>query len=119
MAHGGEGLLAHGLHGGVVAGVHHDGDDLAAGLGGDLGGGGVQPVLGAGGQHDVGALLGELDGDGLADAAAAAGDERYLPFELQVHGASLSCSGRPAVPVQGRAALRELTQQSMGCQRGA
>ena len=33
----------------------------------------------------VASFVGQCAGDGLADAAASAGDERALSFELQVH----------------------------------
>ena len=75
---------------GVLAQVGRDGDDLAVGRARDLGGGGFQHVLAARADRDIDALLGEREGDALADALAAAGDERGLAVELQVH-VSLLC----------------------------
>ena len=42
-------------------------------------------ALVAGGDDDADAFIGEDPGDGEADAAAAAGDERALAGQLQVH----------------------------------
>ena len=42
----------------------------------DLGGGGLRLLQGEVGDHDAGALGGELGGDGLADAGRGAGDQR-------------------------------------------
>src|SRR5437660_1544095 len=54
----------------------------------DLGRGRVQRRLVAGDDGDIGALLGQLERDRLADAAVAAGDDGHLAFELEVHGLS-------------------------------
>jgi hypothetical protein len=45
-------------------------------------------------QRDVRAFFGEYLRDRLADAAAAAGDQRSLARQLEVHACSLSVNAR-------------------------
>ena len=61
-------------------------DDAAPGLGGQLPRRRLQRVLRARHDGDVRAFAGQLPRDGLADAEAAAGHDRVLAFEPQVHG---------------------------------
>ena len=58
---------------------------LTPALAPDLLGGRLEHVLSARADRDVGALAREHAGDALADAGAAARDQRYLAVELQVH----------------------------------
>ena len=73
--------------GAAVGGRHVAGvaDGVDAELLGDRGGGADDAVAVAGGEEDVGALAGEGAGDAEADADAAAGDDRYLAGETEVH----------------------------------
>ena len=70
---------------GVLAQIGGDGDDLAVGRPRDLGGGGFQHVLAPRADRDIDALLRQSERDALADALAAAGDERGLALKLKVH----------------------------------
>jgi hypothetical protein len=83
-----------GLVRGVVAGVDRERYDAPAGGGGQLQGRGGQGPQVSGRDHHVDALLGEGQGDRLADAAAGAGDQGALAVQLQVHGCLLT--GRSA-----------------------
>src|SRR6185436_6174330 len=65
-----------------LAGVAGDGHGGAAG-GGDALGDLLQALDLARGQHHARALRGEADGDGLADAAAGAGDDGGLAVETE------------------------------------
>ena len=57
----------------------------------DQAGGGLGQVVGlARRDHDVGAGFGEAGGHGQADAPAAAGDQRRLSLEFELHGLSLA-----------------------------
>ena len=112
----------------VAAGVVHDAVDVAVllvdllddgldGVGvvevdvehlkrvGDLGDLGAELVLDtvlAVQDHGHSALAGELQGDALADALEAAGDEDNLALEMQIHGSSLSLDARyPGIYVMG------------------
>jgi hypothetical protein len=62
-----------------------DGPALSAD-GGDLGGGFLDLEVAASGKIDEGALLGELLGDGAADAGTAAGHQRHLSVKSSDHG---------------------------------
>jgi len=91
-----EGLDGGGDHGvgvGLDGDVGPDGDRLAAG-GGDLGDQGLQAVDAAGGQHQAGALGGEVAGGGFAQAAAGPGDDDDLAGNVGGHGKSPWLSGR-------------------------
>ena len=57
----------------------------SAGHGGDLLGGFFQRLRRSRGDHDIGALSGEMLGDLPAYALARAGDEGHLPVQLQIH----------------------------------
>ena len=74
LGEGGLGQRGHEVEVGEVAG--HDDGAAADRL--DLLGHGAQLVLGAGGQHDVGARLGQRHRGGGADAAPAGGDDGDL-----------------------------------------
>ena len=78
--------LGHGaLDLGVVAGVGDDGDDPAAEGRAQLGRGRGEALAVAREEGDVGAFARQGAGHRLADAAAAAGDERALALELEIH----------------------------------
>ena len=90
----------------VAGGVGADADDLAAGLGGQLGGRRRECLRVAGQQRDVCAFLRQHARDGLADASAAAGHERPLAFELQIRGSPSRCDANTptGLRVRGSAA---------------
>jgi hypothetical protein len=69
----------------VVSQVGRDRNDLAAGGFGDFACGGFEHILSPRADRDVDAFLGKRQRDALADALAAAGDERGLALQLQVH----------------------------------
>jgi len=80
--------LDQGFDRGVVTGVDDQRHDAATGGGGQLQGRGGQGLQVSGGDHHVDALLGEGQGNRLADAAAGAGDQGALAVQLQIHGMS-------------------------------
>ena len=81
-----DGDVNHALDRLSVGDVGDDGQDAAARLLGQLPGGGLQLLAGAGADRHVGALHGQLAGDSLADPLAPSRDQRDFAFELQVHG---------------------------------
>ena len=100
---------------GVFAQIGRDGDDLAPGCLGDLLRGGLERLLAARADGDVDAFLGQRQRDALADAFAAAGDQRGLAFELEVHRNApfeilygLCASQRPASAAANRSASAAL-----------
>jgi hypothetical protein len=82
--HGGH----HGLDGRIVAGVGPKAAHPAAGHARKLRGGGFERGRIARHERDARAFAGELARHRLADAAASAGDDGNLVFELQVQGVS-------------------------------
>ena len=66
--------------------IAHDGDHVATGLHRELRHRVQQRLLVTCQQRDIGAFEQQRAGDGLADALAAAGDERALALELEIHG---------------------------------
>src|SRR5476649_2518637 len=70
---------------GVLAQVGRDGDDLAPRRLGDFLGSSLERLFAARADGDIDAFLGQQKRDALADAFAAAGDQRGLAFELEVH----------------------------------
>ena len=87
LLHHRRGLLEVGDVGAVGDGLAAQRLDLGDDLVGDLGG---RALAGAGGaevvDHDLGALPGELEGVGAADAATRSGDDRDASFEDAGHG---------------------------------
>jgi hypothetical protein len=81
-------LVHRAAHRAVARGVAGHRDHEPAGLAAQLVRRGAQRLLAAREQRHVGALLRERAGDGLADAAAAAGHEGALAGEFEVHGVS-------------------------------
>ena len=77
------------VHRGAVLQIERQQRGRAAG-GADGVVGFLQPALGAGGDHHMGAAAGKLDGGGGADAAAGAGDQgdRARPAVMQRLSAS-------------------------------
>ena len=91
----------------VLAQIGGDRHDLAAGRLGDLLRGGFERLLAPRADRDVDAFLGERERDALADAFAAAGDQRGLALELEVHfRRSLAYMYSACVTASGRARLR-------------
>src|SRR5215475_12757414 len=78
----------------VLAQVGGDRHDLAAGRLGDLLRDGIERFLAARADRDIDAFFCERQRDALADAFAAAGHQRGLSFELEIHAAPLRFVGR-------------------------
>ncbi len=76
------------LHRGIVGGVGAHAHHTSAGERGELARAGAQRLLATCQQRHVGAFLRQHAGNRLADAAAAAGHQRALAVQLQVHGVS-------------------------------
>src|SRR5690606_27057584 len=87
---GGKRSIHHRLDAGLVAHIGQDGDRLATSLG-NLSDEAVALVNCALGGDHARSLTGETDGNGAADPAAGASDDRYLAFKPSAHRtASLS-----------------------------
>ena len=111
--------LPHGLGHGrphllVAGGVGADADHLAPGLRRQFGGRGGERLRVARQQRHVGAFLRQHARDGLADAAAAAGDERALALEFEVHGVRVGV----AMPHLSDGAAPSLRARAQPHQRG-
>ena len=78
-------LLDEALGVGVLTQIGGNGHDLAAGFLGDFVRRGFERFLAPGADRDIDAFLGERAGDALANAFAAAGHQRGLALELEVH----------------------------------
>src|SRR6185437_5193219 len=69
----------------VLAKVGRNGDDLAPGCLGNFSGRCFKRFLAARAHRDIDAFFGQRQCNALTDAFAAAGDQRRLAFELEVH----------------------------------
>src|SRR6185437_11983822 len=85
---------------GVFAQIGGDGDDLAAGLFGDLLGGGFEWLLAARTDGDIDAFARQRQRNTFADAFAAAGDQRGLDLEFEVHRFPPSVRLAPALALR-------------------
>src|SRR5262249_39590667 len=105
----------------ILAEVGGNGDDLAAGCLRDLGGGRLERLLAPGADRDVDAFLRQRPRKCPSPAPAAAGHQRGLAFELQVHvdllvtlqrignHAGLCAIQRPASAAENRSASAAFT----------
>src|SRR5262249_51236812 len=101
---------------GVLGEVGRDGNDLALGLGSDLGRGLLERLLAACADGDIHAFFRERESNAFADPFAAAGDQRRLAIELKVHVGLLSsghagrcASQRPASAAANNSASAAFT----------
>src|SRR6266481_4675047 len=89
----------------LLAHVHRLAEGAAAELG-DLGHHGLEVLLLAAADHDIGARLGELDGDGAADADAASRDDGDLLLERERRRRHGTSRGFPLRSGSGPKSLR-------------